>query len=100
VRAVCAAVPGEEAAPTWESRAGLLDGRATLYLPHGRACRIGLVRPELGAQEAGPVTNAKLACASEPCTPELRGGVGAEVLATLRPTADQWMAVRPPPEPD
>ena len=42
VRAVCQAAPEDEAPPTWEARAGLLDGRATLYLPHGRACRIGL----------------------------------------------------------
>jgi len=98
VRAVCAAAPGDEAPPTWESRAGLLDGRATLYLPHGRACRIGLVRPELSAKESGPVTQAKLACASEPCTPELRGGVGQEVFAALRPSAEQWSAVRPAPE--
>ena len=100
VRAVCAAAPGDEAPPTWESRAGLLDGRATLYLPHGRACRIGLVRPELSAKESGPVTQAKLACASEPCTPELRGGVGEELQITLAPTRAQWAAVRPPPEPD
>jgi hypothetical protein len=100
VRAVCASVPGEEAPPTWESRAGLLDGRATLFLPHGRACRIGLVRPELSAKDAGPVTDAKLACASAPCTPELLGGVGQEITATLRPTAEQWSAVRPAPEPD
>jgi len=100
VRAVCAVAPGEDAPPTWEARAGLLDGRATLYLPHGRACRIGLVRPELPATEPGPVTEPKLACASEPCTPELRGGVGEELSATLRPSPQQWTAVRPPPEPD
>ena len=100
VRAVCAAVPGEDSPPTWEARAGLLDGRATLYLPHGRRCRIGLVRPELPAKEPGPVTDAKLACASEPCTAELRGGVGEDVTATLRPTEEQWSTVRPPPEPD
>jgi hypothetical protein len=100
VRAVCAIAPGEEAPPSWESRAGLLDGRATLFLPHGRACRIGLVRPELPAKEPGPVTDARLACASEPCTSELRGGVGEELSATLRPTAEQWAAIRPPPEPD
>jgi hypothetical protein len=100
VRAVCAAAPGEDAPPTWESRVGILDGRATLFLPHGRACRIGLVRPELGPKEAGPVTQTQLACASEPCTAELRGGVGQEVTATLKPSAKQWAAVRPAPEPD
>jgi hypothetical protein len=100
VRAVCAAAPGEDSPPTWEARAGLLDGRATLYLPHGRACRIGLVRPELPAKEPGPVTDATLSCSSRPCTPELRGGVGEEVQATLRPTPEQWAAARPPPEPE
>ena len=100
VRAVCASVPGDEAPPTWESRAGLLDGRAILFLPHGRACRIGLVRPELSAKDAGPVTDAKLACGSAPCTPELHVGVGQEISATLRPTSEQWSAVRPAPEPD
>jgi len=38
VRAVC----GSE---TWEGRAGLLDGLATLYAPHGKALQVGLVRP-------------------------------------------------------
>ena len=100
VRAVCAAVQGEDAAPTWESRVGLLDGRATLYLPHGRACRIGLVRPELPPGEPGPVTEAKLACGSEPCTPEMRGGVGEELQVVLAPNAEQWQDVRPPAEAD
>src|SRR5438132_4588732 len=40
VRAVCGA-------DAWEARAGLLDGRALLFVPHGAECRVGLVRPEL-----------------------------------------------------
>jgi len=100
VRALCQQAPGEDAPPTWESRAGLLDGRAALYLPHGRACRVGLVRPELPPGQPGPVADAKLACDRGPCTPELRGGVGEELQITLAPTRAQWAAVRPPPEPD
>jgi len=100
VRAVCAAVPGESSPPTWETRAGLLDGRATLYLPHGRACRIGLVRPELPANAPGPVTDARLSCGSAPCTPELRGGVGEELHVVLAPNPEQWQEVRPPIEAD
>ena len=100
VRALCQQAPGEDAPPTWEARAGLLDGRATLYLPHGRACRVGLVRPELPPGQPGPVAEAKLACDTGPCTPELRGGVGEELQITLAPTRAQWAAVRPPPEPD
>jgi hypothetical protein len=92
VRAVC------EGDATWETRAGLLDGRAMLYLPQGRACRAGLVRAELPFD--GPVTQARLDCAAEPCTDALTGGVGEELNATLKPTAEQWAAVRPPPEPD
>ena len=100
VRTVCEAVPGEDAPPSWEARAGLLDGRATLYLPHGRACRIGLVRPELPPNAPGPVPDARLSCESGPCTPELRGGVGEELHVVLAPNPDQWQAVRPPPEND
>ncbi|MFL5311142.1 MAG: hypothetical protein ACJ79H_11875 [Myxococcales bacterium] len=100
VRALCQQAPGEDAPPTWEARAGLLDGRATLYLPHGRACRVGLVRPELPAAQPGPVADAKLACEAGPCTPELRGGVGEELQVVLAPSRAQWEAARPPPEPD
>jgi hypothetical protein len=100
VRALCQQAPGEDAPPTWEARAGLLDGRATLYLPHGRACRVGLVRPELPPGQPGSVADAKLACDTGPCTPELRGGVGEELHITLAPNPAQWAAVRPPPEPD
>jgi len=100
IRAVCEAVPGDDAPPTWEARAGLLDGRATLYLPHGRACRIGLTRPELPPGAPGPVTDARLACESGPCTPELRGGVGEELHVVLAPNPEQWQAARPPPEPE
>jgi hypothetical protein len=91
VRAVCGS-------DTWESRAGVLDGLATLFVPAGKACRAGLVRPELPG--AGPVTQARLECSSEPCTRELRAGVGQQVDVVLTPTSDQWAAVRPPPEPD
>jgi hypothetical protein len=91
VRAVCGS-------DTWESRAGLLDGRAVLFVPHGKPCRAGLVRPELPSE--GPVTQTALDCAAQPCTDELTGGVGQTVEASLKPTAEQWAAVRPPPEPD
>jgi hypothetical protein len=91
VRAVCG---GE----TWEARAGLLVGRAVLWIPHGKSCRAGLVRPELPGD--GPVTQTALDCAAEPCTGEQSGGVGQTLEATLKPTGEQWAAVRPPPEPD
>ncbi len=94
VRAVCPGEPVE----SWESRAGLLDGRAVLWLPHGRACRAGLVRPEV--EYEGSVANPVLDCAAEPCTQELTAGVGEQVDAVLSPTAAQWDFVRPPPEPD
>jgi len=100
VRAVCEKLTAEDSAPTWEARAGLLDGRATLFLPHGRSCRIGLVRPERAAGDPGPVTDAKLSCASEPCSPPLRGGVGEQLQLLLKPTSRQWEEVRPSPEPD
>jgi len=91
VRAVCAG-------DTWEARAGVVDGLATLYVPHGKPCKAGLVRPELPGE--GPVTTARLDCASSPCTAEMIGGVGETLHATLKPTPDQWAAVRPPPEPE
>jgi hypothetical protein len=91
VRAVCSG-------DTWEARAGVVDGLATLYLPHGKPCKAGLVRPELPGE--GPVTTARLDCASSPCTAEMTGGVGETLHATLKPTPDQWSAVRPPPEPE
>ena len=91
VRAVC----GTDA---WEGRAGLLDGMATLFIPTGKACRVGLVRPELPAD--GPVPTTKLECASEPCTAEMIGGVGQALNAVLKPTAEQWATVRPSPEPE
>lgn len=92
------AAPPAAPIESWESRAGLLDGRAVLWLPHGRPCRAGLVRPEV--QYEGPVARPSLDCAAEPCTAELTAGVGQAVEATLAPTAAQWEAVRPPPEPD
>jgi hypothetical protein len=91
VRAVC----GSE---TWEARAGLVDGLATLFVPHGTACRAGLVRPELPGE--GPVTDARLECSAAPCTDEITAGVGETKSAVLKPTAEEWAAVRPPPEPD
>jgi hypothetical protein len=91
VRAVC----GGEA---WEARAGLLDGLATLFIPTGKPCRVGLVRPELPGD--GPATEAKLECSSAPCSGEMIGGVGEALNAVLKPSAEQWAAVRPPPEPD
>jgi hypothetical protein len=91
VRAICA----DDA---WEARAGLLDGLATLYVPHGKPCRVGLVRPELPAD--GPVTDARLDCASAPCSAQVTAGVGERIDLVLTPTAEQWLAVRPPPEPE
>lgn len=91
VRAVC----GSDA---WEGRAGLLDGLATLFIPTGKPCRVGLVRPELPGD--GPATTARLECATAPCTDEMIGGVGQALNAVLKPTAEQWATVRPPPEPD
>src|SRR5204862_5460732 len=91
VRAVC----GSE---TWEGRAGLLDGLATLYAPHGKPCRVGLVRPELAGD--GPVSQARLECSSAPCSEELIGGVGESRTVVLKPTSAQWAAVRPAPEPE
>ena len=91
VRAVC----GNE---TWEARAGLLDGRALLFVPHGVPCRVGLVRPELPGD--GPSTQRTLSCETEPCSEQLSAGVGQEASAVLKPSLQQWLAVRPPPEPD
>jgi hypothetical protein len=91
VRAVCGA-------DAWEGRAGLLDGLATLFVPHGKTCRAGLVRAEL--PDDGPPTQAQLDCASEPCTGEVVGRVGELLSAKLTPSAEQWAAVRPPPEPE
>jgi hypothetical protein len=91
VRALC----GSE---TWEARAGVVDGLASLYVPHGKLCKVGLVRPELPGD--GPVTEAKLDCASAPCSTELVAGVGETVNVTLKPTPEQWGAVRPAPEPE
>jgi hypothetical protein len=91
VRAVC----GDD---TWEARAGLIDGRATLFVPHGKPCRAGLVKPELPGD--GPSTQKSIDCAAQPCTDEWTGGVGESHEAVLKPTADQWAAVRPPPEPE
>jgi hypothetical protein len=91
VRAVC----GGDA---WEGRAGLLDGLATVFIPTGKPCRVGLVRPEL--QGDGPATTARLECAAAPCTGEMIGGVGQALSAVLKPSAEQWAAVRPPIEPD
>src|SRR5207245_3392842 len=53
VRALCQQAAGEDAPPPWEARPGLLAGRAPLYLPHGRACRVGLTRPELPPGQPG-----------------------------------------------
>ena len=91
VRAVCGA-------DAWEGRAGLLDGLATLFIPAGRPCRAGLVRPELPGD--GPVPHPKLSCSSEPCTGEMIGRVGEQLSAVLKPDAEQWAAVRPPLESD
>ena len=96
VRAVCEGDPVE----SWEARAGVLDENAILWLPHGRTCRAGLVRAELPLREPGPVTKSVLDCEHEPCTGPLLGGVGADLADELDPTAAQWEAVRPEPEPE
>lgn len=99
VRAVCQGSGGDPA-QTWETRAGILDERATVWLPPGRPCRIGLVRPELARGASGPSTDARLSCATAPCTKELRAGVGEQLEVALRPSPEQWEAMRPPPEPE
>jgi hypothetical protein len=91
VRAVCGSA-------TWEARAGLVDGLATLFVPHGKSCRVGIVRPELAGD--GPATQAHLECTSAPCSGELVVGVGETQTVVLKPSAEQWMTVRPPPEPE
>lgn len=99
VRAWCPPERGL-AEESWEARAGLIDGLARVWLPHGRTCRVGLVRPELPRSLAGPVPHPALDCAKLPCTAELSGGVGGDLSADLAPTLEQWMEARPPPEPD
>jgi hypothetical protein len=94
VRAVCAG------GDSWEARIGVLDGRATLWIPHGARCRVGLVRPELPRAAPGPVTDARLSCDTLPCSPEVTASVGQQIEVTLRPTRGQWTEARPPPEPD
>ncbi len=82
----------------WEARAGLLDGRALLFVPHGASCRVGLVRPELPFD--GTPTQTALDCENEPCSAVVSAGVGQSASVVLKPTREQWEAVRPPPEPD
>jgi hypothetical protein len=96
VRAVCSGGDGA----SWEARAGVLDGSAILWLPHGRRCRVGLVRPELPARQPGPVARPALECESAPCAEARIASVGEELSAELAPSRDQWEAVRPLPEPD
>jgi hypothetical protein len=100
VRAVCEKRADDPFALAWESRAGILDERATLWLPPGHACRVGLVRPELPRMNPGAPSDATLSCDVAPCSGELRAGVGDQVDVTLRPTSRQWQAVRPAPESD
>ena len=94
VRAVCAG------GDSWEGRVGVLDGRTTLWIPHGARCRVGLVRPELPRATPGPVTDSRLSCGTLPCSPEVSASVGEQIEVTLRPTPEQWSQARPPPEPD
>jgi hypothetical protein len=106
VRAICEEAASSEqqkegARPmvaTWEARAGLLDGRALLFVPHGKTCRIGLVRAELPYD--GPVTSTELDCEHQPCRAGLTGGVNELLSARFAPTREQWDQIRPPPEPD
>lgn len=99
VRAVC---PASESGPAvgWEARTGVLGGPAVLWLPHGRACRAGLVHAELGARGAGLSPHPVLECEELPCTGPLEAGVGGHVEAVLEPTAGQWTLARPAIEPD
>ena len=90
------AVRANCAGGAWEARAGLLDGRALLFVPHGASCRVGLVRPELPFD--GPPTQTALDCENEPCSAAVSAGVGQAVSVVLKPTPGQWEAVRPPPE--
>lgn len=86
---------------SWETRLGLLNNQATLYVPHGKRCRIGLVHPELSAEVgAGPVAQPTLDCAAFPCSEPVEGGVGQTLEVTLKATPQQWEALRPPPVPD
>lgn len=98
VRAVCPAAPGRPAA-SWEAKSGLLDGQASLFLPHGQECAVGIVRPT-GLRRAGPAELATLECDRSPCSPSFSAGVGETKTITLAPTAAQWEAARPAPEPD
>jgi hypothetical protein len=100
VRALCEKRGDEPFTLAWESRAGVLDERATVWLPPGRACRIGLVRPELPRASPGPPSDARLSCDVEPCTGEVHAGVGEQLELVLKPTAQQWQAVRPAAESD
>ena len=92
------AVRANCAGGAWEARAGLLDGRALLFVPHGASCRVGLVRPELPFD--GPPTQTALDCENEPCSAAVSAGVGQAVSVVLKPTPGQWEAVRPPPDPE
>lgn len=99
VRGYCPPERGQPAV-AWEARAGLMDGLARLWLPKGRSCRAGLVRPELPEHQPGLVARPGLDCDQTPCTPAVQGGVGAYLEGELTPTPAQWLAVRPPIEPD
>ena len=99
VRAFCPAERGQPAV-AWEARAGLMDGLVRLWLPKGRTCRAGLVRPELPNHQPGLVAQPALDCEQSVCTPELSGGVGELLEADLFPSFDEWLAVRPALEPD
>ena len=99
VRAVC---PATEHGPAvaWEARTGVLGGPAVLWIPHGRACRAGLVHADLGPRSAGLSPHPVLECEALPCTGALEAGVGGHVEAAVEPTVEQWTAARPAIEPD
>jgi len=99
VRAVCEPVEPSAGPASWEARIGLLDGQAILFVPHGKRCQVGLVHPELSVGE-GPVAQPVLACAEFPCVEVAEGSVGEVRELALTPTAAQWEALRPPPQPD
>ncbi len=98
VRAVC---PAEAGLPPlgWESRAGVLEGAAILYLPHDRKCRVALMHGDLGPLYFA-TDRMELDCDRMPCSDVVSGKPGAHLAIKLKPTREQWEAARPPPEPE
>ncbi len=99
VRAVC---PATQTAPEarWEARASILSGNTLLWLPFGRECRAGLVKPSLPTEQGAIALSSELDCTNEPCTGLLSANIGGDIDTSIEPTLEQWNAVRPPPRPD